>query len=124
MNTIKVVLTLTNVLLINLGLTSISVVAQTEANPIPVTNVEPLNPVEGSAADLANLDNRSNETESWGIGGENYPSSEPPTYQMRTESKDGLIIFEQNQPKPYEWEKQNHGDVPSQGGSIPLSRFR
>lgn len=124
MNTIKLVPVLTGVLLLNLGLTSLSVVAQTETNPIPVTEVEPLNPKEGSAADLVDLETRSNQTESWGIGGENYPSNDSPSYQMRTESKDGLIIFEQNQPKPYEWEKQNHGDVPSQSGTIPVSRFR
>lgn len=115
---------LASVLLLNLGLNSASVLAQTETQPIPVTEVEQLTTVEGSAADLANLDGINNQTDSWSVGGENYPSNDTPTYQMTTESNDSLIIFEQNQPKPYEWEKQNHGDVPSQGGTVPLSRFR
>ncbi|TVQ45398.1 MAG: hypothetical protein EA365_08155 [Gloeocapsa sp. DLM2.Bin57] len=115
---------LASVLLLNLGLNSVPVLAQTETQPIPVTEVEELKPVEGSAADLANLDGINNQTDSWSVGGDNYPNNEAPTYQMRTESKDSLIIFEQNQPNPYEWEKQNHGDVPSQGGTVPLSRFR
>jgi hypothetical protein len=56
------------------------------------------------------------------MGGQNYPNSDQSSYQITTESGNDLIIFEQNQ-EDQELDKLNHGDVPSQGATVPVSRF-
>lgn len=109
-------------LFLDLGLNSLSVLAQSDSTVIPVSEVQPLTPVEGTAADLSNLETQNNQTGSWGMGGENYPNSNQSSYQIKTESGNSLIIFEQNQ-EDQELHKLNHGDVPSQGATVPVSRF-
>ena len=118
-NTIPV---LASMLLGDFGLNSLAVLAQSDSTPTPVSEVQPLTTVEGTAADLSNLETKNNQTGSWGMGGQNYPNSDQSSYQITTESENDLIIFEQNQ-EDQELDKLNHGDVPSQGATVPVSRF-
>jgi hypothetical protein len=121
MNTSKIIQitlpVLTTVLL------SVSALAQSESKPIPVNEVQPPTPANGSAADLEDLETKSTLTGSWNIGGGEYPdSSTTPYRQGKPEANDIPVIFQQSE-SGQQWQNDNRGDTRNQGAKVPVSQF-
>lgn len=87
--------------------------------PAPAqSEIEPLTPADGSAEDLRGLDSDNSNIPSAGVGGADYPD-EIEYSPTQTENR-GLLQPTSDEQR---WRQQNRGDVPNQGGTIPISNF-
>lgn len=97
----------------------------TQGTPIPVTDIEPPEFNQGTAEDLSNLQQQTNRSNNWGIGGRAPTNTIPESPYRETGAEPGkkeptnLDIYQDHQ----DWTRTNQGDEINQGGKIPLTRF-
>lgn len=105
-----------------IGVLSCSSMSFAQSNSIPATEVEPPAPANGSAADLIDLETRSNSGNNWGMGGQQnwQPTSESP-YNQNSPSPNPSALDRQESDR--QWQNTNRGDTPNSGGKIPITRF-